>query len=467
MDWRFGFAVKLTAKKKIIVGLGVTGLLALLLRRNDHRSQEVRDNGPERESITVILEGKRPKTSTKASLTTRRMTVFLKIAPIAATTIACVAAFGFGYVVAAGSLLFAAASLSTLFFRKQTQSNGTIFSMPLFLLAALQTLIIIIVAGVGISFIVNPSRLIISIIFGLAGSCLAAILAAKLMKPSPFAEPAAAAVSALAIILICIPGLIAFTEELNFPADDGYAVLFVGGPSDQSVTLDATMSTLGTPFQSFQISSKNPKGPIPWVLLLDGSARMTHISDPTTRLAIRQINVPMDSISYAEVTGGPIQLLSGLVGPGSIPSISGTAIGSFTYYASDQIGVKLPNYEIGNSDTVSPMLEAKIVQLLGGTPRASLAQYSTVNVFAEGNALDTVTSSLPPPVSTSSQYGELEWSSNFGEPILYSARDQGVSGLVSDALFFIAFLLGIAGAALLASLQSAIHLYISGKSPSP
>lgn len=460
--------MKQTARRKVTTALGVAGLLAFLVVRKVHSLRGV-DNPALKKATTENNDQiAQPDTSREPPHTERRIIYWLKLFSITAATISFIVTFRFGYLVAAGALLLVAAFLSTLFFRMPPRPKEPILSIPLFLLAIIQVFAVVIAAGNGLSSAASPSRLIISITFGLVGAFLAAIIIAKLMKPSRFAEPVSAGVAALAIVLICLPGLIVFTEPLTYPTDSGSVLLFIGGPPNRPLTLDVTVDPVAIPaFETFEITSNTSREKIPWVLVLSGAARMTHITDLTTRSEVHNIKLPTYSSGYYAIPGGQVQLLSGSASFGLEPLITGRAIGSFANFTSDQIGVTLPFYEIDSSLEVSPMLEAAIGKLLGTKAGMILPRHSTLNVFAEGTGLETVTSSIPTPMPESSKYGDLEWSSQNGSPITYSTSDQDLSGLISDALFFVAFLLGIAGAALLVCLQSAIHLYLSGKTQEP
>lgn len=366
--------------------------------------------------------------------------------------------------IAAASVFLAGAVLSTIFAKGPGLASDPWPSAPLILLASSQALFIVAVASSGVATTISPAALIRFTAFGLAGACVAGVVAAKWLAPSKLAEPIALGIAALLLILVCIPGLISLAQPLHFPADSGDGLLFVAGPASQNVTMNASTTGIDRPTYENLVISTTGRRRERWVLVLSGPARMT-VRDHSVPINVRTVKESHKDTGFLG-SAREAQLFSGYVDSTSPVYIDGTSIGSFTGFNSDRIAFTLPFYSIGVSGDVGPTVMTTVDRLLGAKP--ILPNHSKVRVFSGPYfASDTVTGSIPPPLPTSSQYGMLEWSSDLGNPISYTVMIQDLADLASITLFLLAFLLGVAGAGLFAGLQSGIHLYLSSRDSEP
>ena len=454
--------MKQSVKRKLVILLTFTGIVKFLLTRRDRSPRAIReiplDLAPSSSSPAAT-----PDEVTDARPIWTAFLYWSKIDSIVIIFFFFLRAYHANHLLLARSLLLVVATLSVLFLKNQDQRKRSLLTAPLAGLATLLVLTILTTAAAGVSTTTNSADLIKLVAFGLAGSCLAAVVIAKLMKPSPLAESVAVGAAAISLGFVCIPGLRTFTEHLAIPPSSGSALLFAAGPRNRAITLNVTSPTAGNPAHeiTFQVASGAGKGPIPWVLVTAGSARMTGITS-TAHVVVRSITRPFSTLSQYMIQGGQVQLISGTSDAGSATSVDGTTLGGFSNSTSDRTAVTLPDCEMGYANEISPAIDAALIDTLGVKPTLRPSSYLTVNIYAGPfNTDETLTGAIPPPLSNSNYIGFVEWSSHTGVEVSYTTLNQDLADSSNNALFLIAFLLGVAGAGVLGSLQSVIRLYLS------
>jgi hypothetical protein len=301
-------------------------------------------------------------------------------------------------------------------------------------------------------------------------SVVVCVVLASVSK-SPFTEPLAVGIIAIALSAMCIPALRTFTSLLEFPTSNGAALLFVNGPVDNHVSLEVDTYPESTPMlQGFVISNLTGRRPINWALLLIGSARFSEIA---TELPHRNLTVSsFPTRAYHSLTGhmslidtrpAEAQLFLGTLQSHDFERIAGWCYGRFINATYDRSAVALPYYGAGDLVTLDKRIRAIITTVLGGEPRVGAANNFQVKVFAR-DLLPFESISQAAPTPTSGASGAPEWTSNDNLAITYTTVNQAALDRTNNALFVFAILLGIAGAGLITSLQGTIHAILSHRS---
>lgn len=272
-----------------------------------------------------------------------------------------------------------------------------------------------------------------------------------------FTEPVAIGLVAVTLGALCVPGLYYLSQEIYSPYFTGSALLFATGAPSQNVDLYANASGSDETFQISNLSKKSVR----WALLVAGAARI-----PNYQLTPRSGVITADLIASgsglnSDQNDVDAQLFSGtLNGNGSSVSINGISVGSFADSTTDRTAVALPDYGQGLLSEVSSKTGNEVVHALGSIPTfrppADFTAYiSSGRLFP----LDSITSASLAPTQDPDSQGNLEWTIHDSAQINYSTVNQESADTDSNLLFVFAVLLGVAGAGVLASLQSAIHVF--------
>jgi len=279
-----------------------------------------------------------------------------------------------------------------------------------------------------------------------------------------FTEPLAVGVFAVYLAALCFPALHLIGSPKLVSNINDNAVLYAAGPANQRLTLTVRVGSVeSSPTESFELNNRG-KSRISWALLLTSGARLTGITRTATDIDHRPLTV---GSGFVALPPGRAQLLSGSLDGYSSLTFGGRPTGQFAATTAAQTSVSLPTYEGGSSDGSSgPRANPAIIAALGGQPTYGLTRNLPIVVVAghlpSVDSLLKVDPSTTPPANDQT---ELQWVSNFG-PIKpsYTAIDQGTAATDNDALFLFAVLLGVAGAALVGSLQGIIHILSSRRS---
>jgi hypothetical protein len=307
----------------------------------------------------------------------------------------------------------------------------------------------------------DPVGLIGLTALGLTGLVLLLALIASRFPGWPYSEPIAVGLVAAALGALCFPGLREFTASAQFPANSGGAILFAAGLGNQKLTLNVYADLLAgqlysaNSWEGFSITTEKGAS-VRWALLLYGSARLKG------DLLIPQIE-KHDFPQWLHY--GPVQLFSGSSNGTSTPHLwGGQAMGPFVQSTFDRSAVSLPLYGYFDSFIFPPSdVGREITKELGGAPVSRQPKFFTLKI--NGGSLPSLDSvSQSSPHMTINANNEMEWTSSDSMSPQFMATDQGAADTASNVLFVFAVLLGVAGAAFIASLQSFIHILSSRQS---
>jgi hypothetical protein len=317
------------------------------------------------------------------------------------------------------------------------------------------------------------------ILLGLAACAICGVsvvvyVALASVSKSPFTEPLAVGVIAIALSAMCVPALRTFTSPLDFPISNSAALLFVNGPVDNHVSLAVDTYPESDPMlQGFIISNLTGSRPINWALLLIGSARFRMLGLVGTDLRYRNLTLSgFPTATDHSLTGHtssinaqPVEaeLFSGGLQSHDFASIGGWCFGRFINTTYDRSAVALPYYGAGDLADLDERTTAIVTDVLGGKPRVGRANRFQVKVF-DRDLLPFESISQATPTPTSGASGNPEWTSNDNLTITYATVNQAALDRTNNALFVFAILLGVAGAGLVTSLQGAIHAMLSRRS---
>lgn len=304
---------------------------------------------------------------------------------------------------------------------------------------------------------------------------IALFVAATWIPKWRFTEPLALGLFAICLGAICLPPVLQLIgngppRPINLN-DNG--ILFSSGPANQALSLDVQVDPLSGPpnREAFQISNLG-KTRIRWALLLTGSAQLRAISHGSSRLD-QQSFVMGNSMSFVSPQT-QAQILTGSINGNASINFTGIPYGNFMKSvgsAGDRSLVELPIYGrwIYPLDYRGPFnitLDGKVSKLIIAALGSDPPVMKNFTVVVSGGHLppfDSLAQVGPPMAPNPKDPTELRWRSSAEIAPYYVTIAQGVVD-VNDILFVFAILLGVAGAALIGSLQATIHIISSRKS---
>ena len=269
----------------------------------------------------------------------------------------------------------------------------------------------------------------------------------------PFAEPLTMGLFAISLGAVCLPVLHLLAVPsviLNF---NDHGVLYATGPSSQRLGLTVQIDTVDGPTtEAFQINNRG-KTPVRWAFLLTGGARLKSVAHDSAHIEDRTIVVGPAFVSFRQTA----QLLSGSLSGYSLVTFHGYSFGQFATTVAAQTSVSLPSYEHGN--TLTSKASPSIIEALKGEPAYRPVQDSPIVILA-GHLppFDSILEASPSMTPAAGDPTELRWVSHRYASAFYAALNQGAAAVDNNTLFIFAALLGVAGAALIGSLQGAIHI---------
>jgi hypothetical protein len=152
------------------------------------------------------------------------------------------------------------------------------------------------------------------------------------------------------------------------------------------------------------------------------------------------------------------QLFSGSLGPGFGAVINGKAYGTFVINTYAHSVVSLPTYGQGSLSDLSQGPAALIVRKLRGSP--VVADVAMTIYGTTIGSLQSVSQVDPATTNDPSYPGGLEWTSNIPIAPSYTITYQDSADEVNNFLFVFSVLLGVAGAGIIACLQSTIQVLL-------
>jgi hypothetical protein len=338
----------------------------------------------------------------------------------------------------------------------------------LFEILVLASLFLLLVEETSISDVIS---LLTVTVFCICGLSIIVCLGATWLRTMRFTEPLAIGTVAVAVGLLCIPGLRLASEQLTPPFFTGSVLLFATGHPNQRISLYTgvvgVQDFIGSPpvrgDELLQVNNLS-KHPLRWALLVTGEARIPKykISSPGVgHLELTASGSGLSSSSYKVAA----QLFWGKLAGHRNLSLHGTSEGSFYDSTTDKAAITLPYYNEGRLSDLSSATKATIVSILKASPVYRSASDFTLRISSGPMyPLDSITAASLNPVQNPNNPGFLEWTVHTGTSISYAIEDQGAADVSSNALFVFAVLLGVAGAGVIASLQSTIRIFLEGRS---
>lgn len=284
-----------------------------------------------------------------------------------------------------------------------------------------------------------------------------------------FTESFAVGFVAISIGALCYPGLTFLTETISAPIATGSAMLFATGKANQSLllsvevngSLDINGSQSPPYLEDFTISNGGTR-PVRWTLLVTGPARLKtkgpgaifyHVTYPVRVKTLSASGVALNSFPNDSMA----ELFSGHLSAGSLATITGQPDGTFANFTSDRIAVSLPAYGSGLLAFLDRSTARAIISALRSKPvyRRSADFVATIS-SGPISSLDSITSDSLTPTQNYLP-NDLTWTIHGFKSIDYTTMNQAAADDSSDLFFVFAVLLGVAGAALIGSLQAIIH----------
>jgi hypothetical protein len=325
------------------------------------------------------------------------------------------------------------------------------------------------------------STILEATLVGIAGLSIALATGVTWIPGWPFAEPIALGLISITLGVLCWPGLSPLLQPVAYPGEDGAALLFAAGPAGQRLSLIVQTdpdNLYGRPTsESFQIANHG-SDPDRWALLLLADARLIRPAVSGYRMLTipftidffppaslvpqnsqsRLVGIVSDNLLLAY--GG--QLLNGSLAGGASVDITGRSAGQFFEDSAGRSAVSLPFYGQGELAEFDSKTDKAITGALGASPSVIPPSDFTVTVGSGPlYPTESLTLSQPALAAGSGDPTELNWDSHSVISVDYQTLNQYEADSATDSLFVFAILLGVAGAGVVASLQSAIRAVLS------
>jgi hypothetical protein len=335
----------------------------------------------------------------------------------------------------------------------------------------------------------NLSALLAVMAFGLFGMGIALCVSVLWIRHwQSYAEPAVLGLLGVLVTLLCLPGILFFTKPLDHPEQmTSQVYIFATGAPTQKLSVDVAFNPSGyddylpngDPFpsreESFTIHNDG-NGAIRWAVLLDNDAcfkALKHVSAkirPPRNISIDAIYPSGNIIASKPDNYYPTsaQLLTGLLAGNSSVKFFGTAVGTFETSTISRSAAYFPTYSQGSLSGVSSKKDKNIIiKALGHAPTTRNNKAFTITLTGRiyDPSLESLNDAQPPPDSALLSEGVVRWTGHRSifNPQYKLVRQNG-DDAATGGLFIFAVFLGIAGAAILASLQSIVKNLASRKS---
>jgi hypothetical protein len=189
---------------------------------------------------------------------------------------------------------------------------------------------------------------------------------------------------------------------------------------------------------------------------MTGDARLTHITAGPARL--QRQTLAGHGVSLGALAEAPGQLLWGRLPSGASEEINGQPLSTWAGATASQTAVSLPTFAPGSiqyTDTATLAAIARDLRVRATSPGGISITVDAGNV----DPLDTVVRAIPP---TTDPY-HLYWISSTSIAPAYALKDENAQRVLDNYSFALAIVLGAAGAGLLASVQTIIHVRTATK----
>lgn len=365
------------------------------------------------------------------------------------------------WTVVAGISLLTAMALCAFVLRGPKRHNKKILTVIAILLMYIEVLIFL---GFAVSGEQSGDavRLLEVTLFCLGAAGVIVSLAATWLRSWRFFETLAIGFVAIAIGALCLPGLSLLTARLTPPAFTGDGLLFATGRPDQGLDLHVGIvgdqNQIGESGPSREIIqvTNSAKQPVHWALLVDGGARMHSYTISSSGVKVVDLTASGQDLNVFGSAAG--QLFFGMLNGGASVTLEGVPAETYYNSTSDQTAVTFPSYGQGILSGLNEATGAAVVKGLRGPPVVRNESSFTAQITSSPiAALDSITTVSLSPVPDPSQPATLEWTFHNTQSIDYTVQNQGAASASSNLLVAFAVLLGIAGAGIVATLQTMVQ----------
>jgi hypothetical protein len=378
------------------------------------------------------------------------------------------------YMYPAGLALIVALVLSSLVLLWRWRHGPTLFKIYTLAIFTSQLLLVIIATIGGTLSALDLPTLFSVMAFGLCGMGIGLCVVAMWMRGWLFAESAVLGLLAIVVTLLCLPGILFFTRPLQVPEDYGYAYLFATGTPTLRLSVNVENNPLDVLYPRTEIFTvrNGSNHPINWALLLDYGARFRKLQQVPSDIKHQEVHIDgnysgtlvANPQSSDYDPGIPAQLFAGTIASDSSERFYGTTIGYFKTSTIDRTAVYLPTYSQGSLAGASPKVRNVVISALGGTPAFRRPEAFTIRLTGGFFyfPLESVRDALPALDPGVKSGGLVHWTGHMAitNP-QYTLFNQSAADEATDGLFVFAVFLGVAGASILASLQSVIKILLS------
>ena len=451
-------------RNKVLIPVGVIAAAAALVRvssrvrsRNNSATEGQSNDKPLRLNSSTGESDRREDQATPA---VRRMIPwYLLVGSTGLSVLAIYAQFSHQTHAAAMAILVAFAFSSFLLRRPRAGASPIILISSI--LFAIQFLAVL---GITLNVVLSgpdPAILLQMIAFSICALGLLLFVAVTWMRGWPFAEPLALGLFAVSLGALCLPVLHLISgPPVNSNADDA-GTLYATGQANQGLSLNVQFGIFDSPYTTESLQINNRGGyRINWALVLTAGARFRTITYVSPHIDRENL------ITFYPLTLNLVsaQIFSGSIDRGSSERLTGNSYGRFISNSGAQSSVVLPLYLQGDPDQAMLFGGNRILDALSGYPTYH-SDFSVVVSSGHLPPFDSLSQVVPNMTTLPSDPTELRWASNSSIHASYETINQGVFAAKNDVLFVFAVLLGVAGAALIGSLQATVHILSSRKLP--
>jgi hypothetical protein len=309
----------------------------------------------------------------------------------------------------------------------------------------------------------GPISTILVATFGICALGIILGLGVTWMSRNRWVEPLCLAAVTIALGAMTFAGLRPYMAVTSYPFVEGSALLYINANPSYPATLEADVSPLPTSGSSVDLTIKNQslKHSVKWALLLVGDAWLKHITSAPRQSSYRLLSNIEDGLNDQSSFEGPAQLLWGSLQPARQERISGYSNVPYMAVTPSRTTVTFPRFGEGYfMQGTNRATMAAINMALNGRPEPRVGGRFTVDVSSPANPVVVETDPTPMADTDDPATGlkELMWTDHEEVTASFMTFDQTSDDETRNALLVYAALLGMAGAGLLVSIQSAIHL---------
>ena len=314
----------------------------------------------------------------------------------------------------------------------------------------------------------GPILTILITTFGICALGIMLGLGVTWTRRNRWAEPLSLAAVTIALGAMTFAGLRPYMAVTVYPFVRGSALLYINGNPSYPVTLKVYASPLPSSGSTVNLTIQNlsSKHSVKWALLLVGDARLQGVKTAPLQSNYRQLSNVDDGLNDQCCVGLSAQLFWGTLQPAHQEHMSGNSNTAYMGITPTRTTVTLPRFGEGYyMQGTNRMAISAIDTALNGTPKLRAKGRFAVEVDSPANPV--VVETDPPPAADKDDPATglklLKWTDSNAVAPSFMTFDQSSDDEARNALLVYAALLGIAGAGLLVSIQTAIHLVGSRK----